>query len=328
MNGTNNRTDFRTASGRPNGFSLIEIMIAIVIALFLLGAIIQFFVANKQSYRTEDALSRMQENARFALDLIARDIRMTGYVGCLRIENLATAPNVVAPDISYSKETLITGKANITVPDADFPHADANTDVLQLQMLSADSVPLDSDMTSSSGAISIANNSVGFAVGQVLGVSDCATLDLFQVDSITGSGPVSIQPNAALSKPYLEYISESGEPTNGSLLIPFEQIAYSVGPGRDNIPTLWRNDERMIEGVEDIEIRYRLDGANTYVSTPGSDPEKVVSIRIKLLLVSTGNNLTDTPQSIVWEGNAYPDPADRRIRQVVTKTIALRNRLP
>lgn len=60
--------------------SLIEIMIALVISLFLIAGVIQLFIGSKQTYRSQDALSRIQENGRLAMESMATDIRMAGYV--------------------------------------------------------------------------------------------------------------------------------------------------------------------------------------------------------------------------------------------------------
>ena len=65
------------------GISLIEIMIALLIGTFLLGGVLQIFIGGKQTYRMQESLSRLQENGRFALDFIGRDVRMAGYWGCL-----------------------------------------------------------------------------------------------------------------------------------------------------------------------------------------------------------------------------------------------------
>ncbi len=65
------------------GLTLIEIMIALLIGVFLLGGIIQIFIGSKQTYRMQEGLSRLQENGRFALDFLAKDIRMGGYRECL-----------------------------------------------------------------------------------------------------------------------------------------------------------------------------------------------------------------------------------------------------
>jgi len=65
------------------GMTLIEIMIALLIGAFLLGGVLQIFIGSKQTYRMQENLSRLQENGRFAMDFLAKDIRMAGYRECL-----------------------------------------------------------------------------------------------------------------------------------------------------------------------------------------------------------------------------------------------------
>ena len=63
------------------GMTLIEIMIALLIGAFFLGGVIQIFIGSKQTYRMQEGLSRLQENGRFALDFLSKDIRMAGFMG-------------------------------------------------------------------------------------------------------------------------------------------------------------------------------------------------------------------------------------------------------
>jgi type IV pilus assembly protein PilW len=63
-----------------HGLTLVEILVALVLSLLLIAGVIQLFIGSKQTYRFYDALSRLQENGRLALDAMAMDIRMAGYV--------------------------------------------------------------------------------------------------------------------------------------------------------------------------------------------------------------------------------------------------------
>ncbi|MBT8446079.1 MAG: PilW family protein, partial [Gammaproteobacteria bacterium] len=62
--------------------TIIELMVSVVLGLILMLAALQVFDANKTTYRTVEALARVQENGRFAIQSIARDMRMAGYLGC------------------------------------------------------------------------------------------------------------------------------------------------------------------------------------------------------------------------------------------------------
>ncbi len=62
------------------GFTLVELMIAMVIGLVLVAGIANIFSANKKAYRYNDALSGMFDNGGFALDFISGVLSDTGYV--------------------------------------------------------------------------------------------------------------------------------------------------------------------------------------------------------------------------------------------------------
>ncbi len=61
------------------GLTLIEILVALVLSLFLLIGLIQIFIGTRQSSRVLENLSRVQENGRFSIDAINRIVRLAGY---------------------------------------------------------------------------------------------------------------------------------------------------------------------------------------------------------------------------------------------------------
>jgi len=63
------------------GFSLIELMVAMTIGLFLIGTIGYAFIGAKKSFNSMDALATIQEGARFAFEYMGEDIRMAGFTG-------------------------------------------------------------------------------------------------------------------------------------------------------------------------------------------------------------------------------------------------------
>lgn len=62
------------------GFTLVEILVALAIGALLTAGFVQIFSSSKKTYLIQDNLSRLQENARFAMDFLARDIRMAGHI--------------------------------------------------------------------------------------------------------------------------------------------------------------------------------------------------------------------------------------------------------
>ena len=63
----------------PMGFSLVELMVAMTIGLALTLVVAQLFLGSRQTQATQDDLARIQEGARFAVELMAKELRMAGY---------------------------------------------------------------------------------------------------------------------------------------------------------------------------------------------------------------------------------------------------------
>jgi type IV pilus assembly protein PilW len=66
-------------NARQQGLGLVEIMVALAIGVLIMDGVYQIYFTSKQSYRTNEALSRVQENGRFAMDFVSRDMRLGGF---------------------------------------------------------------------------------------------------------------------------------------------------------------------------------------------------------------------------------------------------------
>lgn len=64
------------------GFSLIELMIAMLLGLIVIAGVVSVFLANQQTYRTNEALGDVQDSSRIAFEMMAQDIRNAGLTGC------------------------------------------------------------------------------------------------------------------------------------------------------------------------------------------------------------------------------------------------------
>lgn len=85
------------------GFSLLELMFAMTIGLVLSLAVGQIFLGSRAGFTSNDNLSRVQENARYALGLLSREIRLSTYRSDPRVARatlypLATAPSLTGAD--------------------------------------------------------------------------------------------------------------------------------------------------------------------------------------------------------------------------------------
>lgn len=67
---------------RMRGFSLIELMVALVLGLLLTAGALGIFLSAREAFRTTEELSRVQESARTAFEVMARDVREAGNAHC------------------------------------------------------------------------------------------------------------------------------------------------------------------------------------------------------------------------------------------------------
>lgn len=307
------------------GFSLLEILIAILVSLFLTAGIIKVLLDTSNRGSEQKGGPSLQQVGQHAIETIAEDVRMVDYAGCTRLSYLSTAPNVHVAGLRLSAETSISGA---TAP-AGGGGLDAwpGTDLIRLRLLSAVGASLHRDMAAPEAPIH-ARSTAPIRAEDLLAIADCTHLDVFSAASVTaaGDGRVAIQPTAPLSKTYLA----------GSRVLPLEEVTYLVATGPTGRPALQRiskNEELLAEGVHDMEILYGedIDGDGSpdrYRSAAAvMQWSRVLSVRVSLLLISDGADAASPPRSISWH-DGLPAPDDGRPWQTLTSAIALRNRLP
>lgn len=284
-----------------SGFSLIEIMVALGISLFIMAGIGYVYINSKQTYRTQEQLSRLQENGRLAFEYLARDIRMAGYWGCgtagMDSDKQFIPPS--PPDKCTTPKAQITNTLNdaSTNPfnfgryiegfnDVDssfttYPNVKVGTDVVVTR--GAD--PLGLRVTKHSGGnppgssdIKV-NDASRIANDDILIVTDCTNAAVFQVTNVnTGQNVVHNQGQNTIGP---------GNSTNdlcknyegGEVLKAFSR-SYYIGTkvrnssGGDDLtstgrPALIRAEFNrryleLVPGVENMQITYGVDTNNDY----------------------------------------------------------------
>jgi type IV pilus assembly protein PilW len=61
------------------GFTLTELMVALGIGMVVMAAVTTTFMAQAKFYNAQEQINEMQQNARGALDVITRELKMAGY---------------------------------------------------------------------------------------------------------------------------------------------------------------------------------------------------------------------------------------------------------
>ena len=115
---------------RENGMSLVELLIALAIGLFLVAVISILFVNSKMIYLAQDANSRLQENSRYAMEVLSQQIRSAGYTD-IQFTQL-TAANLFAkpPAFSFTGAPIAGSNGTSDAPDEITFSYDGTTDCL------------------------------------------------------------------------------------------------------------------------------------------------------------------------------------------------------
>lgn len=339
------------ARARQRGLSLIELIIAMALGLVITAGLAYTFLAGRQSYRMQDNLSRIQENARAALDTMAQDLRMAGFIGCagLGASSPYVTPAVRAqtpPVASFTLANAMTGFESGTGWNNTTGITQvAGSDVLTLQRASGNGAYLSSAMASSSGSIAIGDNPDGFATNHVLMISDCGSADLFRA-----SGVADTSPGATINHASSHNTSNSLSKAYGvnARVMGYQSSTYFIGTSAAGAPTLYRvpwsgnamgTPEELAEYVEDMQMTYGVDTdadgtVNQYQAANAvTDWSLVKTVRIRMLVGSPEDRVTDTTSTHATlrdaDNDAVADTAtDRRLHRAFAMTVSLRNRLP
>jgi type IV pilus assembly protein PilW len=82
MNPLQKKSRLSVISQKQTGLTLVELMVAMAISLFILIAIALVYQSSKNGFAYSNNTVRMSEDSSFAIDSLSRDIRMAGYGGC------------------------------------------------------------------------------------------------------------------------------------------------------------------------------------------------------------------------------------------------------
>ncbi|MDP2030640.1 MAG: PilW family protein [Thiobacillus sp.] len=327
-----------TPSRGQTGFGLVELMIAMTLGLVLLGGIGYVFIGSRGAFRTTDNLSRIQENARYALDVMSRDIRMAGYVGCGNIASMTVNTNANAPVPPMTAGNALIGYDNGTSWTNPTSITRATGDVLSIMGAFSSGANLTGNLIPTNANVQINGNADGFKQGDVLVVTNCTNADVFKVTNVPGSsGTVTLNHSNASNTG-----NRVGSYGSDAFVMRVDQYSYFIGTNPAGNRALYRvgldgNAEELVEHVHDMQMRYGLDtnadgAVDSYSTTPGTWTQ-VVSVTVNLLMRSPDNNISTATQSVTFNNDTFAASAagpndQRRLYQVFSSTVGVRNRLP
>jgi type IV pilus assembly protein PilW len=329
------------------GFTLVELMVALVITLILLAGIGQIFLSSKKSFNIQESLSRMQENGRYAIEMLAQDIRRAGYWG-----GNADVESIKGTEIA-SDSTIINDPGSCSATDTNWALR-LSHDVFGKNDNKGSYACLDPYPYVAGGDILVLRYASPWVVGGTSLPLDCSGA------TIKDCYPNKYFLRSSLFKGRLFQGTDEDNPSN-TLIAPAVKTSelisriYFVGtsgasskcPASGTVKSLNRlilnsagatESEVVANGVEDMQVRYGVMDMDTTVVPPvpilryydaadSLEWDKVIAVRVWLLMRSECGDTGYTNDTVY----PMPDPLgkmpynDSYRRQLYTTTVQLRN---
>jgi type IV pilus assembly protein PilW len=334
------------------GMTLIELMIATAIGLFVLLGVTYAYINNRQSYLLNEALANIQENARVISESLNHDLRMAGSVGCNPDET-----TIKFGSLSGIDKDKVRNGVEVTTDGAATGRDGGNLRLNIYGALGGGMVSLRSEASTeaSGNLIPIQSGASATKLSDTLGgtgymvISDCERSQVFSgtvgADSITVNGGfggndvygmgaqvfgIAPIPTGGTGKPFKQfYLGDSGRLDVDN--VPIISLFYGNTGDPDT-------DTELAEGVDAFRVCVGEEDSNTIKPATDVSPDgwkKVTMVQVDVVLYSINPRILqeDTPSHFNLCGDAPATPSvtvtppDRRLRRMFSTSVALRNKL-
>jgi type IV pilus assembly protein PilW len=327
---------------QQRGFGLVEVMVALVLGLFVVGGAVVLLMTTRQANSATENLSRVQDSVRTSFDLVSREIREAGSTPCDAQQNMANVlheAQATPPAWWASWDEPVRGYGGSTAfPGAAFGSAvgervDGTSAILARYGSPTDSIAVTShDTASATFTMNKPEHSV--RVNDVVMVCNYRNAAIFRVTAVdTTAGTVTHAESAGapgncskgLGMP-TDCSSATGHTyqfTPGSLFGRFTTVGWYIGNngragsgGRSLYRVTRLGVEEVADGVRDMQITYLTPAGTDYVvATSVSNWSEVLAVRFDISF--------ESPEATAGTGGTA-----QRLNRDVGFTVNLRNLQP
>lgn len=337
---------------REAGFSLIELMVTIIIGMLIVLAVLNLFLASTRTHKTTENLSRIQENARIAFELMAFDLRQAGGTPCGRLTKVANVINN-----STAMPWFTTGvrgyESSQSIGGTSASNRSDGTDALTYGLVSSTGVAVESHKAGNSAQFKLNTTNHGLVDGDVVMVCDNNLAAILQITTANASTETvthntgntvspgncenELVPDTTCANP--TSIRGKGSPDEcgviepdsyyefckNSVLVKYESALWFVGcNGRTTCSALGGRSlykvqfpdaaQEVVPDVQDMQLQYIVAGVDNYVDASSiTNWNSVTAIRISLTLVGPDTGATTSGEQT------------QRLTRTVSHVVNLRN---
>lgn len=340
----------QTMRRRFAGFSMVELLVSTALTLLLTGGIVAVFIGSRTTQNANERFAQVQETARLALDLMARDIRAAGYGGCVsrpRYVNSSLDQSgsdswnfVGAPIHGYEGTAL--GASHAPAREAlAFVASESDALLLRAPVANARTLRLQRDMASDDEPLFVGDaDKANWRVGDIVLAHSCEAHSYFAVSRLEATevhhdlesdedgpaGTARLNSTASLGYTF----------SSGAELTPVATVVYYVSPSvrRPSESTLWRragrqSAEEIAAGVEQMQLQFGVDqdgdaAVDSYVDADAVEDWRTVrSVSVMLVIRALDSSQSDTATHPRSSEPAGEDEESKR--QTFSTVVSLRN---
>lgn len=286
----------RMKTNRENGFTLVELMVAMTIGLLITLVVTQAYLSGLGTQRAQNSLTRAQEASRFAFDALSKAIRRAGYKNPKATGiGFCDSPSVVRLVAGNDMTGIAPTAANLAGSTVTILNT---SDVVRVRYFGEGNT--------------VANTADGT-------VSDCQGNAVAPNTLIEETFFVAADANNNNEPTLFCYSSNAASAANGNV---------ALVPGVESLQMLFGEDTDSDGSINRYVTATNLSNANNVrsimVSLVTRTPDATAVNQSVQSIVHFGSNYTPTGDA----GSTFNAPADGRMRQHTVTTFALRNLCP
>lgn len=297
---------------KVQGFTLTELMIALVLGSFLIGGVVMVYIGHQQSLRHQRTLVDIQQASQSMQQLLRYDLRQAGFLGCANAlpERLVNAlQTTMGQHPWWARWTSgVRGYSAGAVPrwSAEVEPV-ADQDAVHLMYGAGQSASVVLHQPQALPALVINNNQAGFRTGDVVLGCDPRMAVIFQLTSVAGNQlnhqvGVGSPGNASLNFGFaVNGVAQSQAlAADSGMLLPLQSVGWFVGEtaGQRDLyrVSLSHNQlftEKILSRVNRFQLRYLLTDATDYVSAAAVlDWSQVKAVHFEVELADTDDTIS------------------------------------